>query len=139
MNIFEYNKDNIKKERFSIKKQEEEKINRIFEVLYADGKFIDILDNKNLDLRKDLYFLFLNDKIKEYCVKGFTNYIFLNAKKDYDFIQKLLLLFIYYSYYYIDKKIQKSINFMEDLFSKKKNGDYLEKKQLLLFIWYYRL
>jgi len=133
--IFEYNKDNIQKERFSIKKEEEEKINQIFEVLYADGKFIEIFDEKNAELRKDLYSIFLNDKIKEYCVKGFTNYIFLNTKKDYDFIKKLLLLFIYYKYCYIDKKIQKSINFMKDLFSEIKNGDYLEKIQVLLYLF----
>ena len=133
--IFEYNKDDVIKERFSIKKEEEEKINRIFEVLYADGKFIDIFDEKNTELRKNLYSIFLNDKIKEYCVKGFTNYIFLNTNKDYDFIKKLLLLFIYYKYCYIDKKIQKSISFMKDLFSEIKNGDYLEKIQVLLYLF----
>ena len=133
--IFEYNKNNIEKERFSINKEDEKIINRIFEELYAKGQFIDIVTTNNLNLRKDLYSIFLKGKIKEYCVKGFTDYIFLNTKKDYDFIKKLLLLFIYYTYCYDDKKLEKSINFMKELFSEIKNGDYLEKIQVLLYLF----
>ena len=44
-------------------------------------------------------------------------------------------LFIYYSYCYADKKIEKSINFMKDLFREIKNGDYLEKIKVLLYLF----
>ncbi len=133
--IFEYNKNNIEKERFLISKEDEKKINRLFEEIYAKGQFIDILTLNNLNLKDDLYSIFLKGKIKEYCVKGFTNYTFLNTKKDYDCIKKILLLFIYFNYYYADKKIEKSINFMKDLFCELKNGDYIEKIQVLLYLF----
>ena len=100
--LFQYNKNNIEKERFSIIEEEEKKLNRIFETLFARGQSIDIISQKYSDLQKEIYSIFLNSKIKEYCWKGFTNYTFLNTKKDYDLVKKLLLLFVYYNYNYIN-------------------------------------
>ena len=116
-------------------KKRKKKINLIFETLYAGRQFIDIASPKYLDLKTDLYSIFLNGKIKEYCLKGFTNYTFLNTKKDYDLVKKLLLLFFYYSYDSIKMRFEVLMTFMKCLFKEIKNGDYLEKIQVLLYLF----
>ena len=116
-------------------KKRKKKINLIFETLYAGRQFIDIASPKYLDLKTDLYSIFLNGKIKEYCLKGFTNYTFLNTKKDYDLIKNLLLLFFYYSYDSIKMRFEVLMIFMKCLFKEIKNGDYLEKIQVLLYLF----
>ena len=79
--IFEYNKNNIEKERFLISKEDEKKINRLFEEIYAKGQFIDILTLNNLNLKDDLYSIFLKGKIKKILCKRIYKLYFFKYKK----------------------------------------------------------
>ena len=132
--IFKYNNHNmVEKERFLIKNEEKEKIDNLLkEALEYENENKDNLDSKLLN---KLSSLFLNVLLKEYCRKGFNKYIFNNSKYDYEYLKKIIILYIFYEYNDSKKLRSFYIEEIRENLKRMKNAKYLERIQILLFLF----
>ena len=133
--IFEYNKQIITdKTRFEIKAKEQEKLNELFKEIYKDKEIKNLINYPKL--KNELFSLFSNDILIKYCKNGFNNYIFRNSKEDYENVKKITLLYIYYEYYFNYEYLESFIKPIINIISRIQNCNYLEKIQILLYLFY---
>ena len=130
--IFEYKEIQIKK-RFLLEEKTKEEIDFLFEKICKEGRIYDI--NNYSELKDKLNSLFLDKTLEEYCKLGFKKYIFKNSKEDYEIVKKIVILYMFYENYYSCTSLVNYLNPIKLILANIKNGTYLEKIQVLLYLF----